>query len=144
MTTSDLELIQATVTNVAHFIDARRWPKLRALFADVVELDYTSLFGGPVQQQLADDMMKAWRNLLTPLITQHFLGPITAQISASNATAECHVRAYNQRKGATAEWIVAGHYTFALSKVGPAWKIDKMKLDTFFQSGTLKAVQEGP
>jgi hypothetical protein len=142
MATSDLELIQATVAGVAHFIDGRRWPKLRVLFADVVELDYTSLFGGQVQQQLADELMASWRSLLTPLITQHLLGPIAAQISVNNATAECHVRTYHQRKGVAAEWMVAGHYTFALSKVGPAWKIDKMKLDTFFQSGTLKSLQE--
>ena len=47
--------IQAVVTRVAHYIDARRWAELRSLFADTVETDYTSLFGGQVTEQSADD-----------------------------------------------------------------------------------------
>lgn len=46
MTGLAIQMIQATVARVSHCIDAKRWDDLRALFADEVDSDYTSLFGG--------------------------------------------------------------------------------------------------
>ena len=54
----DIHAVQTVVTRVAHTIDGRRWPELRALFADTVQTDYTSLFGGEVQDQAVDDLMR--------------------------------------------------------------------------------------
>jgi len=63
---TDRSDVDAVVTRVAHHIDARRWPELRALFSDTVETDYTSLFGGEVQRQNASELMEAWKRLLGP------------------------------------------------------------------------------
>src|SRR5262245_42802072 len=90
--------VQSVVTRVVHHIDRRRWPELRALFADTVETDYTSLFGGEVTRQSADDLvLGGWRTLLSPLdATQHLLGPIDVAFDGSLAIAECHVRGYHR------------------------------------------------
>ncbi len=140
---ADILAVQTAVTRVAHTIDGKRWTELRALFADTVQTDYTSLFGGEVQEQRADDLIGAWRSLLGAIVTQHFLGPIEAEVSGHVARAECHVRGYHVKKGAPGgdEWMVAGHYVFELQRTASGWKIRKMRLDATLQSGNLKLLQ---
>jgi hypothetical protein len=81
-----------------------------------VQTDYTSLFGGAIQNQGADDLLAGWRSLLGSVVTQHFLGPIEVELTGQVARAECHVRAYHMKKGAAGgdEWMVGGHYVFEL------------------------------
>ncbi len=146
MPTSDptpREAIEATVTGVSHFIDHKQWSELRRLYADSVQTDYTSLFGGEVQDQRGDALIVAWRTLLTPIVTQHLLGPITVDVSGDSATARCHVRGYHYAKGASGgdEWMVAGHYVFRLANEGGTWKIRAMKLETFYQTGNMKLLE---
>jgi hypothetical protein len=138
--------VQSVITRVMHHIDRRRFSELRALFADSVETDYTSLFGGQVMQQSADDLvLGGWRTLLTPLdATQHILGPIDVTFDRSVAIAECHVRAYHRSAKAPGgpEWMVAGHYVFQLGDTAGGWKISKMKLETSYQTGNTKLLEE--
>jgi hypothetical protein len=145
MTTAPTDIldVQAVVVRLAHNIDGRRWPELRALFADTLQTDYTSLFGGEVQEQRSDDLMNAWRNLLGSVVTQHFLGPIDVDVTGEIARAECHVRGYHVKKGASGgdEWMIAGHYVFELRRSTSGWKIRRMKLETLHQSGNLKLLQ---
>jgi len=140
-----LEAVRAAITRVSDHIDHRRWPELRALFADMVVVDYTSLFGGEVQDQTGDDLIAGWRTALTPVAaTQHFLGPSDVVIHGDTASAECHVRAYHLRRGLPGgdEWMVAGHYVFELVKDQTAWKIRRMKLETSYQTGNTKLLAE--
>lgn len=141
--TTDRESIAATVVDVAHFIDHKQWRELRDLYADTVQMDYTSLFGGEVQEQRGDALIEAWRRLLTPIVTQHLLGPIAVEINGASATARCHVRGYHHAKGTPAgeDWMVAGHYVFHLGKDGSMWKIRAMKLETFYQTGNTKLLE---
>jgi hypothetical protein len=53
------------IARVAHEIDLKAWPMLRALYADQVETDYTSLFGGTPQRQRGDDLIAGWRRVLS-------------------------------------------------------------------------------
>jgi hypothetical protein len=96
---SDRESIQTTIASIPHFIDKKRWADLRNLYAETVQTDYTSLFGGEVQEQPGDALIEAWRKLLTPIVTQHLLGPITVELAPATATARCHVRGYHYAKG---------------------------------------------
>ena len=145
MDARDLEAIRGTVIGVVHHIDGRRWGPLRTLFADFVAVDYTSLFGGQVQMPRADDLVEGWRVRLTPVTaTQHLLGPIAVYGSDASATAGCHVRGYHFAKGLPegTEWMIAGHYLFELGKEGSAWKIRKMTLETFYQTGNLRLLDQ--
>jgi hypothetical protein len=134
---SDRESIQTTIASIPHFIDKKRWADLRNLYAETVQTDYTSLFGGEVQEQPGDALIEAWRKLLTPIVTQHLLGPITVELAPATATARCHVRGYHYAKGTAGgdEWMVAGHYVFDLGRVGSEWKIRAMTLELLYQSG---------
>ena len=134
-----------TVTRVAHHIDSRDWPALRRLYAGRVTTDYTSLFGGEIQEQSADALIEAWRGLLTRLdATQHLLGPISVRLDAGRARAECHVRGYHYLDNAPggSEWMVAGHYVFELAASDERWQIDSMTLVTYYQAGNRQLLQE--
>ncbi len=137
------DAIRETVTGVSHFIDHKQWAELRQLFDGTVQTDYTSLFGGEIQHQRADALIDAWRKLLTPIVTQHLLGPIAVELAGETATARCHVRGYHYAKGAPGgdEWMIAGHYVFQLARAGDAWKIRAMKLETLYQTGNLKLLE---
>jgi hypothetical protein len=140
---SDRTALENTVAGVAHFIDRKAWRELRALFADKVRTDYTSLFGGKPQEQAGDALIESWRKLLAPIVTQHLLGPITLSIEDAIATAHCHVRGYHFAKGAPGgdEWMVAGHYVMKLAKDASAWRIRSLTLETFYQTGNLKLLE---
>jgi SnoaL-like domain len=140
---TDRETIQEVVTNVAHYIDHKAWNDLRTLYSDEVETDYTSLLGGEVQRQSRDALIGAWKTMLTPITTQHLLGPVTVADSAETATAHCHVRGYHHVKGAKGgdEWMVAGHYVFELKKRDARWRISSMTLEALYQTGNLKLLE---
>ncbi|HEU4579646.1 MAG TPA: nuclear transport factor 2 family protein [Polyangiaceae bacterium] len=139
--------VQSVVAQVPHLLDARRWQELRGLFEDQVETDYTSLFGGEVQRQRADELvLGTWRSVISPLeATHHLLGPIDVSIRGRAAIAECHVQAYHRAPQAPggAEWTVAGHYIFTLHRhYGGAWKIRKLVLQTSYQTGNRQLLAE--
>jgi hypothetical protein len=133
-----------TVTDLVHFLDRKQWDKLSLCFSADIETDYTSLFGGEIQKQPASALIDAWKNLLTPVTTQHLLGPIRTEITGATATAACHVRGYHYCEGAPGgrEWMVAGHYEFELEFVYSRWAICRMKLITLYQTGNAALLQE--
>jgi hypothetical protein len=138
------DAVRDVVAGVAHHIDAKRWDELRALYADEVRTDYTSLFGGEPQVQPGDALIAAWRGVLKVVGTQHLLGPITVGLDGSKATARCHVRALHHATGAPGGelWEVLGHYVFSLRNAASGWKITEMKLETLLQTGNTKLLAE--
>ena len=140
----DIERIRSVIVRVVHRIDRKEWQALRALYADDVETDYTSLFGGTPQRQGGDDLIDGWRHALGAVTTQHLLGPIDIEVSESAARAECHVRAWHHAAAAPSgdTWVVGGHYVFALANAAEGWRITSMKLETFQQTGNTKLLQE--
>ena len=144
MEPSEVEAVKAVVASVMHHIDRRRWGKLRPLYEDRVRADYTALFGGSIQDLPADDLIAAWRKTLSPLVTQHVLGPIEVEVVGPLATAHSHVRAYHVLSGAPsgAEWLVAGHYVHILGKSDGAWKIREIAIEVFYQTGNRNLLRE--
>jgi hypothetical protein len=139
------DAVRETVTRVTHEIDAKRWDALRALYADEVTTDYTSLFGGAPQTQSADALIGSWRAVLAPVTTHHQLGPIIVKLGPSGASAECHVRGLHRAEGAPggSDWEVLGHYVFELTPAADGvWKIGAMTLLTSLQVGNTKLLQE--
>jgi hypothetical protein len=136
--------VQSVVARVAHHIDAKRWDELRRLYADEVETDYTSLFGGTPRRQPGDDLIAGWRGALRVVSTQHLLGPIDVSIDQDSATADCHVRAWHLVPGAPGgeEWVVGGHYRFVLARTEGVWRITAMTLETLQQTGNRNLLAE--
>jgi hypothetical protein len=141
---ADASAIARQITGMVHALDARRWSELRTYFTEQVETDYTSLFGGEVQQQLSRELVDGWKKMLATLAaTQHLLGPVAASGGDKQAVAQCHVRAYHYQPGATdgSEWMVAGHYVFGLEQHGEHWLISRMKLEAYYQTGNIHLLE---
>src|SRR5262245_28750097 len=136
--------VRSVVTGVAHHIDGKRWAELRALYADEVRTDYTSLFGGEPQTQSGDALIAGWSGVLETVTTQHLLGPVEVDLDGPRATARCHVRALHHAKGAPGGevWEVLGHYVFTLVREGEGWVISAMTLETFAQTGNSRLLAE--
>jgi hypothetical protein len=133
------QAVRTLVARIAHTIDTRRWADLRALYADEVTTDYTSLFGGEVRRQSGDALIAGWRELLGALdATQHLVGPIDVRLESDRATAECHVRGYHVRRGAPGgdEWMVAGQWIIGAVERGGRWQVTTMTLRTFYETGS--------
>jgi hypothetical protein len=139
-----VDSIRTVVTGVVHHVDAKRWTELRALFADEVQTDYTSLFGGVPQRQTGDALIAGWRAALEPVVTQHLLGPITVELGTDTATARCHVRAFHAFPAAPSgpHWEVLGHYVFTLGPASTSWHVRAMKLETLLQIGNTRLLAE--
>jgi SnoaL-like domain len=115
------------LVDLVHAIDALDWAGVRAVLADELTTDYTSLFGGSPVEQTGDELVAQWQALLPGFTaTQHLLGPV--RVSGSSARA--HVRAAHCVDGA--RWIVAGHYRATLTGDG---RISALVLDTYYQDG---------
>jgi ketosteroid isomerase-like protein len=144
MTYEETEAVRSIVASVAHHIDAKNWSDLQALYASEVETDYTSLFGGTPQSQTSEALIAGWRGILANVRTQHLLGPITVTSTGATATAHCHVRALHQVSKAPGgeDWEVLGHYVFELARQAPGWRIRRMKLETFAQTGNPNLLTE--
>jgi len=145
-TSSRIDAVQSVVTQILHAIDMRRWSVLPPLFTAYVITDYTTLFGGEVQRQQRDDLIRGWRQLLSPLdATQHLLGPIDVHlIGYARADADCHVRAYHVWEKATGgnEWMVAGHYLFELEMHNGAWQVSDLTLHMLYQTGNRNILEQ--
>ena len=141
---SDIDAIRSVVARVAHTIDRKDWDALAALYADEVETDYTSLFGGAPARQAAGDLIAGWTAALANVSTQHLLGPIDVDVAGARAVAECHVRAWHLAEGAPGgdEWVVGGHYVFGLEREARGWRITRMKLETLQQTGYRRLLEE--
>jgi hypothetical protein len=72
--------------------------------------------------------------------TQHLTGPFVVTSTNDRATAETHVPACHQIKGAAGGeiWMVAGRYTVRLRLIAGQWKIDGITLTVFYQEGNLE------
>ena len=130
----DRHAVAEVVARVAYEADARDWAAVRALYADTVRVDYTSLAGGEPASVPADALIAGWRELLPGFeLTQHMLGPVVVRLDGDRATARTHVRALH-RIGAE-EWIVGGHYTYRLARRGDGWVITHHTLGGAYQEG---------
>ena len=140
------QAVRTMVARIAHTIDTRRWADLRALYADEVTTDYTSLFGGEVQRQDGDALIAGWKDLLGALdATQHLVGPIDVRLAGDAATAECHVRGYHVRRGAPGgdEWMVAGQWIIRAAERAGQWRVTAMTLRTFYETGNRRVLEVG-
>jgi hypothetical protein len=135
--------IQSVVARLVHDLDAKRWDSLAAVFTRIVRTDYTSLFGGEIQEQPEHDLVETWRLLLQRVTTQHLLGPIDVEIDGRTAVARCHVRGYHHRAKTAGgdEWMVAGHYLFQLERIPPSWRIRHVTLQTLYTTGNAKLLE---
>ena len=116
----------AVLTRMLHAIDARDWDGVRAAFAEEVDTDYTSLWGGEPAIATIEDLLTGWRELVAGLAaTQHLTGPILTV----DGRLHTHVRASHWKDGDA--WTVYGHYIAVIAD----GRIAALTLQTYQQEG---------
>ena len=123
------------VTAVAAGADRHDWARVRAAFADTVELDYSSLWGGDSASMNADDLVAQWSSFLPGfdetlhLVTNHTI----TDYDGETATLEADFQANHRIDSAT--WVLTGHYDYALVKTDARWVVTSLTMTWTHESG---------
>ncbi len=131
--TSDVVEITALMARFAHAIDECDWPAYRLVFADEIELDYSSWRAGSLGRWSADDWVARAARLFPGLTgTQHAVTNIVVEPGPNPG--EAHVRASVRADhaivdGATTRvFTVSGRYDDRCRRAADGWRISAKRL----------------
>ncbi|MEM7284913.1 MAG: nuclear transport factor 2 family protein [Actinomycetota bacterium] len=129
---SERDAIIETITKLFWHTDHHDWSSVEAVFADRVDLDYTSLQGGERTSLTADAIVGGWADHFATmdahqhLVTNHLVtrsddtARVTAQFIATHQTGD-------------AVWTLGGDYEFDLLDDGAGWRISSMTMTAVWQ-----------
>jgi hypothetical protein len=123
-----LQTVIDVVNGVAIFADMRQWDRLRALYADQVDIDYTSFVGGEPARVKADDLITGSQSGLGRYkATQHLLGNHRITIDGDSASALVYVQATHwlPQPDGDSMWTVQGYYDYTLAHATDGWRITR-------------------
>ncbi len=123
--TPDEAAIETIVESVASFADRSNFESLEKFYAEEVEVDYTSAFGGEVELKSPQGLMTQWASSLPGFDrTRHEISNIETEVKGNKATATADVTANHYLDEMF--WQIAGSYKYGLVKEDGQWMIDKM------------------
>jgi hypothetical protein len=126
-------------TTMLHAIDDLDWDTVRSTFAERIDVDYTSLWGGTAATVAIGDLVAGWTELATGFdATQHLTGPfVVTYEDAERVDCATTVRAYHHlvEDGDAATWMVAGRYRIRLERRSERWQIAAVTLNLAYESG---------
>jgi 3-phenylpropionate/cinnamic acid dioxygenase small subunit len=129
---SDVQLRYATG------LDSRDWPLFRSCFADEIETDFSSVFGGEPRKVSADRWTEAARRSVGGLqATQHMITNHVITVTGDSATCIAYVQARHylpNDKGEDTQTMF-GYYTNRFVRTPAGWKIRACKLTLSWQTG---------
>ncbi len=118
----DEAAIKTIIESVGSLADTGNFEALEKLYADEIELDYTSLNGGEVQVVSAQALMSDWASVLPGFDrTRHEISEISIEIDGGTARATAKVVADHYVKELF--WQVSGQYQYRLKKGERGWVI---------------------
>ena len=125
ITTPDEAAIQTIVESVANLADRENFESLEKLYANEVEVDYTSAFGGEVELKSPQALMTQWASSLPGFDrTRHEISNIETVVTGNEATATADVTANHYLNEMF--WQIAGSYEYGLVKEDGQWTINQM------------------
>lgn len=132
-----MEEVNATIANLFIATDNRDWAKVETIFADQVELDYSSMTGNPAVILTPKQITDGWKTILPGFThTHHQIGNVITKNEQSKAVVFCYGTATHFLEDVNGSvWTVVGSYNFDLLKVIDNWRISKMKFNYKFQDG---------
>ena len=123
--TPDEAAIQTIVESVANLADKGNFESLEKLYAEEVEVDYTSAFGGEVELKSPQALMSLWASSIPGFDrTRHEISNIETEVKGNTATATADVTVNHYLNEQF--WQIAGSYEYGLVKEDGQWVIDKM------------------
>lgn len=112
-------------TRMAWHADQREWEELRAVFADEVRLDYTSLNGGEPAVLSPAQVVDSWSRVLGGFdATQHLIANHLVTLQGDTAVCTASFQATHRLPDLSGPlWTLGGTYRFDLVRTGGGWKI---------------------
>ena len=131
----DRAAIKTIVESVATLADTGNFESLEKLYAEEVEVDYTSLNGGEVELKSPQVLMTQWASILPGFDrTRHQLANINIAVNSNSAQASADVIADHYVDGLF--WQVTGSYLYQLRKNNDGWKITNHRFYFKDEQGT--------
>ncbi|MFJ6677338.1 nuclear transport factor 2 family protein [Actinosynnema sp. NPDC091369] len=112
-------------TRMAWHADQHEWEELRALFADEVRLDWTSLNGGEPAVLSPAQVVDSWSRVLGGFdATQHMIANHLVTLQGDTAVCTASFQATHRLADLDGPlWTVGGTYRFDLVRADRTWKI---------------------
>ncbi|MCL6274479.1 nuclear transport factor 2 family protein [Muricauda sp. 2012CJ35-5] len=138
------EKVRAAVSKLFVATDQKDWSTVEVLFAEKVNLDYSSMTGNPSAELTPSQITAGWKTVLPGFtFTHHQTGNYLSEVKDYKA----HVFVYgtathylDDEEGSI--WTVVGTYDFKLIKVNGVWRISAMTFNYKYQDGNTKLVQK--
>ncbi|MEM9979761.1 MAG: nuclear transport factor 2 family protein [Cyanobacteria bacterium P01_D01_bin.2] len=131
---ADEAAIAVIINSVATFADQGDFDSIAGLYADEIQVDYTSLWGGDVQTHTPESLMTAWASVLPGFDqTFHNISNVQVELADNRATATADVIA-DHYLGA-GFWQVSGQYEYRFIKQADRWKITHMIFNLADEAG---------
>jgi hypothetical protein len=131
-------MVAETCVRMAVHADRREWQKLRAIFADKVLLDYTSLTGGEPAQLTPQEIIDSWAGVLGGYdATQHLIANQLVDIDGDRAVCTASFQATHRLATALGApvWTLGGNYRWELARTGRRWLIDTVVMTATWGDG---------
>ncbi len=133
--TADQAAIATVVESVATLADTRRFEELQELYADEVQVDYSSLTGGSPEVKSAQALITEWAGVLPGFDrTRHAISDVEVKVTGETATATADVVASHWI--GKQFWQVSGRYDYRLARDGRDWKITAHRLTVTGEEGS--------
>lgn len=127
--------IKTIIESVGTLADSGNFESLEGLYAEEVEVDYTSLTEGEIELKSAQKLMTEWASVLPGFdLTRHELSNIKVNVEGDKATARADVTADHYLDDMF--WQVKGDYLYKLEKIDGAWRITSHKFNSKEETGT--------
>lgn len=139
--------IRHVVDEIDNLCDEKNWKKLRSLFTDKIDVDFTSLDSGKPAKIKAADLIAAWKtNLFAEKKTFHQRGNHRIKINGDEAKVFSKAYAFNllEKGKVKGLWEVWGNYTHTLERTETGWKCSGMTLEVIHQRGDEKVRTYAP
>ena len=123
--------------------DARDWPRVRACFGPMVQLDIGQ---GPAARVPARDIVAAWEKELAPLeALHHQVGNLDVKVLGPEARATCYGIAYHYLPNKTGRntRVFVGTYDLHLFRLQGAWRVDEFRFAMKFVDGNAELEKAG-
>ena len=115
-------------------IDLRDWARLRTVFTDQIEADFTSMGTKAVFRGPAEDWVAAIRSTITGFdATQHVFANHSVELDGDRATDLRYMQARHVL--GDAHYTIGGYYTSEMARAPQGWRIARYRLTVAWSDG---------
>ncbi len=129
----DRAVIGDTILKYATGVDRRDWALYRSIFADEIDVDFTT-WSGLATTMAADDWVAAVRDTLACFdATQHMITNHVIAVEGDEARITAHMVAIHVL-GSEVQ-VLGGYYAHRLRRAGTGWRIHACRLVVTWEQG---------